>query len=245
MLDQPVSIAVAFSAGLLSFLSPCVLPLVPGYLSFISGVNFAAARADGGAAVMAERKTVIFNSLLFVLGFSAVFVLLGATATALGNVLNQHLDTLSKVAGVVLVLFGLHMTGLIKIKWLYQEKRVQLNSKPLGMLGAFLVGMAFAAGWTPCIGPVLGAILAMAANSDTIWLGIGLLGAYSAGLGVPFLLAAIGISQFYRFFDVFKHHLRKVEIASGVMLMAVGVLIFQGTLTQLQSWFPWLQRFAM
>lgn len=240
-----ISIFVAFFAGLMSFLSPCVLPLVPGYLSFVSGVNFSAARQDGGAAVMAARSTVLINSLVFVLGFSAVFVALGASATALGTILLKNLPMLGKIAGVVLVLFGLHMTGLIPIKALYQEKRVHVETKPLGLVGAFLVGMAFAFGWTPCIGPVLAGIMAIAASSDTIWKGVFLLAAYSAGLGVPFMLTALGISQFYRFFDGFKRHLRKVEIASGVLLMLVGVLIFQGSLAQIQAWFPFLQRFSM
>jgi cytochrome c-type biogenesis protein len=244
-MNENISIFVAFGAGLLSFLSPCVLPLVPGYLSFVSGVNFAAARMDGGAAVMAERKTVVLNSLAFIFGFSAVFVALGASATALGSLLLTHLPLLGKIAGVVLVLFGLHMTGLIKIKALYQEKRAQLEAKPLGLAGAFLVGMAFAFGWTPCIGPVLAGIMAIAASADTIWKGVALLSAYSLGLGVPFMLTALGITQFFRFFDAFKHHFRKVEIVSGVMLMVVGVLIFQGTLAQIQAWFPFLQRFAM
>lgn len=244
-MNGQISIFVAFFAGLMSFLSPCVLPLVPGYLSFVSGVNFAAARGDGGAAVLAERKTVILNSLLFILGFSTVFVALGASATAIGTLLLKNLPMLGKVAGAVLFVFGLHMTGLIPIKALYQEKRLHVETKPLGLLGAFVVGMAFAFGWTPCIGPVLAGIMAIAASSDTIWQGVFLLSAYSAGLGVPFMLTAIGISQFYRFFDAFKRHLRKVEIASGVLLMAVGVLIFQGSLAQIQAWFPFLARFSM
>lgn len=230
-----IPIYMAFAAGLLSFLSPCVLPLVPGYLSFVSGVNMAAARA-GGPAITLDRGLVLTNSLVFVLGFSTVFVLLGASATAVGTLLLAHLPLLSKVAGGLLVLFGLHMTGLIPIKALYQEKRFHVAEKPLGLVGAFLVGMAFAFGWTPCIGPILGGILAVAGTQETVWEGVGLLGAYSAGLGVPFLLTALGIHHFYRFFDRFKQHLRKVEIASGVLLMAVGVLIFTGGLAMLSGW---------
>lgn len=244
-MNAQVSIFVAFFAGLASFLSPCVLPLVPGYLSFVSGVNFNSARQDGGATVVAARGTVMLTSLVFVLGFSAVFIALGASATALGTLLLKNLPMLGKVAGVVLVLFGLHMTGLIPIKALYQEKRVHVETKPLGLVGAFVVGMAFAFGWTPCIGPVLAGILGLAASSDTIWKGVALLAAYSAGLGVPFMLTAFAINRFYAFFDVFKRHLRKVEIVSGVLLMGVGVLIFQGSLAQLQSWFPFLSHFSM
>jgi cytochrome c-type biogenesis protein len=233
-----IPLYVAFGAGLISFLSPCVLPLVPGYLSFVSGVNMAAARADGGADLALEQKAVLSNALAFVAGFSFVFILLGASATALGSVLLTHLPLLSKVAGVLLVLFGLHMTGLVPLKFLYQEKRVQVAKKPMGLLGAFAVGCAFAFGWTPCIGPVLAGILTIAGSQDTIWQGVALLAAYSAGLGTPFLLAAAGINQFYRFFDGFKRHLRKVEIVSGLLLMAVGVLIFTGSLSFISGLLP-------
>lgn len=236
----------AFTAGVLSFLSPCVLPLVPGYLSFVSGVNVASMRQEGASMAAADRKAVMLNSGAFVAGFSLIFVVLGATATAVGGFLNAHLTLVNQIAGVALVLFGLHMTHLIPIPWLYQEKRMQVANKPLGLLGAFLVGMAFAFGWTPCIGPVLGGILALAGGQDTVWAGVGLLAAYSAGLGLPFLAAAWGVSGFYRFFDKFKHHLRKVEIASGLLLMGVGVLIFRGDLASLQQYAPeWLQKLAL
>lgn len=240
-----IPLYVAFGAGLLSFLSPCVLPLVPGYLSFVSGVNMAAARAEGGLAAVADRKAVMMNSGMFVAGFSAVFILLGASATAIGSLMLSQLPLMSKIAGVLLILFGLHMTGLLPIKALYQEKRMQVAEKPLGLLGAFVVGCAFAFGWTPCIGPVLAGILALAGTAETIWQGVFLLAAYSAGLGVPFMLTAFGIQHFFRFFDNFKHHLRKVEIASGLLLVAVGVLIFTGSLTVLAGWFPFLNQFAL
>ena len=225
----------AFGAGLLSFLSPCVLPLVPGYLSYVSGVNLAAARSDGGAAIADQRGQVILSSLFFVLGFSVVFILLGASATAIGSLLLSHLPLLAKVGGVLLVLFGLHQTGLLRIKALYAEKRFQVANKPLGLAGAFLVGSAFAFGWTPCIGPVLSAILVVAGSQETIWQGVLLLACYSAGLGVPFLAIAFGINQFYRFFDNFKHHLPKVELASGLLLVAIGVLMFMGKLDSLAT----------
>lgn len=264
-MSTQINVAVAFGAGLLSFLSPCVLPLVPGYLSFVSGVNLAAARAPivaaepGDAAglaqaeaaqaardaVTASRGTVIANSAMFVLGFSVIFILLGASATALGGKLLEWLPQLSKAAGVLLVLFGLHMTGLIPIKALYMEKRFHVAEKPLGLLGAFVVGCAFAFGWTPCIGPVLGGILTIASSSDSVWEGILLLAAYSAGLGVPFMATALAINRFYAFFDRFKAHFRKVEIVSGVLLMAVGVLIFTGSLSQIATWFPFLEKFQL
>ena len=240
-----IPLYVAFGAGLISFLSPCVLPLVPGYLSFVSGVNFAAARADGGAEIAANRKTVVSNAAMFVVGFSLVFIALGASATAVGHLISSHLPLLSKVAGALLFLFGLHMTGLIPIKALYKEKRFEVANKPLGMAGALLVGMAFAFGWTPCIGPVLAGILTVAGSQDSIGQGVGLLAAYSAGLGVPFMLTALGIHQFYKFFDGFKQHFRKVEIASGLLLVAIGALIFTGNLTVLAGWFPFLNQFAL
>ncbi|HEY9724425.1 MAG TPA: cytochrome c biogenesis protein CcdA [Oscillatoriaceae cyanobacterium] len=230
-----ISLIAAFVGGLLSFLSPCVLPLVPGYLSFVSGVNMAAARADGGAEVAARRGTVIASASMFVLGFSVVFILLGASATALGGLLLSHLPILAKVAGVLLVAFGLHQTGLIRVKALYQEKRMQVAQKPLGLLGAFVVGSAFAAGWTPCIGPILATILALAGTQQTVWQGVGLLAVYSAGLGVPFMAMAIGINQFYRFFDRFKQHMHKVELASGLLLVTLGVLMFMGKLDVLAN----------
>jgi cytochrome c-type biogenesis protein len=236
-MSQNISLGVAFGAGLMSFLSPCVLPLVPGYLSFVSGVNLAAARqvqADGTVAEIPVGP-VFGNALFFVVGFSSVFVALGASATALGAMLGTHLPLLSKIAGAMLVLFGLHMTGLLPIKALYAEKRFHVTTKPLGWLGAFLVGCAFAFGWTPCIGPILGGIMTMAATSDQIGEGVKLLSAYSAGLGVPFLLTALLIHRFYAFFDAVKGHFRKVEVASGVLLMAVGVLIFTGKLAQLSG----------
>ncbi len=264
-MNSQLNVAVAFGAGLLSFLSPCVLPLVPGYLSFISGVNLAAARSggwdqvaggvDGGAAelpaadrlaaVAAARRAVLLNAIMFVLGFSAVFIVLGASASALGSKLLEHLPAISKAAGVVLVLFGLHMTGLIPIKALYREARVQVTTKPLGLFGAFVVGCAFAFGWTPCIGPVLAGILTLAGSQDTIWHGVALLTAYSAGLGVPFLLTAVAINHFYKLFDALKAHFRKIEIISGLLLMAVGIMIFTGSLSALANWFPFLGKFAL
>jgi cytochrome c-type biogenesis protein len=243
-LSEPISYVTAFGAGLLSFLSPCVLPLVPGYLSFVSGVNMAAMRSGEATLGAAERRTVLFNAVAFILGFSVIFIALGASATAIGAALLKYLPLLGKVAGVLLILFGIHMTGLIPIKALYSEKRMHVSQKPLGILGAFVVGCAFAFGWTPCIGPILAGILAIAGSQDTVWQGIALLATYSAGLGIPFLLTALGISQFYRFFDSFKHHFRKVEIGSGVLLIIVGLLIATNSLSQLATYFPFLNRFA-
>lgn len=244
-MSSQVPLYTAFFAGLISFLSPCVLPLVPGYLSYISGVSSDQMR-DGADAE--TRRRVMVNAAGFVLGFSLVFVALGASATALGQLMLTQLDLLSKVAGAVIILFGLHTMGLLRIKWLYMEKRVQLNAKPLGVVGAVLVGMAFGFGWTPCIGPILASILAVAATQETVGQGISLLTVYSLGLGIPFLLAGLAINQFFAVFDHVKRHMRVVEIASGLLLIAVGLLMITNNLTMLSGWLqqiPLFQKLAV
>lgn len=227
-MNVSISFPTAFLAGLISFLSPCVLPLVPGYLSYISGVSSEEMRE--GADLAAHRR-VLFNSLGFILGFSLVFVALGATATFIGSFLTRELPLLSRVAGVIIVIFGLHTMGIFKIKALYMEKRFQVAAKPAGLLGSVLVGLAFAFGWTPCIGPILAAILTYAAQQQTVGQGIALLSAYSLGLGVPFFLTALAINAFFRMFDKIKKHMRIIEILSGLLLIAVGVLIYTNNLT--------------
>jgi cytochrome c-type biogenesis protein len=182
---QEVSLLAAFVAGVLSFISPCVLPHIPGYVSFVSGVTLDEMRGTGAAAALATsatRRRAVIMSLAFVLGFSIVFISLGASATAIGTLLMDHLALLGKIAGVIIILFGLHMMGVLKIGWLYSEKRVQTNKKPAGFFGAILVGIAFAFGWTPCIGPILSAILFVAAAQETVGEGVQLLAVYSAGL---------------------------------------------------------------
>src|SRR4051795_2106540 len=185
---ENVTLLAAFGAGLLSFISPCVLPLIPGYLSYISGLSLDEMRGASGAAVAPPevRNRIILSSLAFILGFSIVFVALGASASAIGQFLMSRLTILGRIAGAIIVLFGLHTMGLLRIDWLYQEKRVQTNRRPAGFFGATLVGIAFAFGWTPCIGPILAGILAIAAAQNTIGEGIKLLAAYSAGLAIPF-----------------------------------------------------------
>ena len=244
-MTSQVPLYTAFFAGLISFLSPCVLPLVPGYLSYISGVSSDQMRAGADAAT---RRRVMINAFGFVLGFSLIFVALGASATALGQLLLDQLDLLSKIAGAVIIVFGLHTMGILRIKWLYMEKRVQLSSKPLGALGAVVVGMAFGFGWTPCIGPILASILAVAATQETMTQGISLLTVYSLGLGIPFLLAGLAINQFFSVFDRLKRHMRWIEIASGLLLIGVGLLMFTNNLTMLAGWLqqvPVLQKLAI
>ncbi len=219
---------VAFIAGLLSFLSPCVLPLVPSYVGFITGMTL--------PEVSGRRHAALTHALLFVAGFSLVFVLLGASATALGRALNYYQVWLQRVGGVLIILFGLLCLGVFKGGLLTQERRLHLEHKPVGYLGSLLVGMAFAAGWTPCIGPVLGGILGLAATSSDVTRGMQLLAAYSAGLALPFLIAAVAVESFLDWFQRFRRFLPWVMRVSGVMLIVVGVLLVTGEFTRLAGW---------
>ena len=252
-----VSLVAAFGAGVLSFISPCVLPLVPGYLSFISGVSLDQMRgtptpvgvgpggtATAAVAAPAVGRGVFLSSLSFVMGFSLVFIMLGATASTLGAALLERLSLMGKIAGVLLVVFGLHTMGVLKIKWLYAEKRFQTDAKPAGLLGAFVVGLAFAFGWTPCIGPILGAILALAADEGTLQRGIVLLTVYSAGLGIPFLLTSLAVNQFFAAFAKIRKHYRTIEITAGLLMVTIGVLIFTNRFTIItQALQPFLPTF--
>lgn len=221
--------AVAFAAGLLSFLSPCVLPLVPSYLGFLTGVTLP-------EEVAGRRHLALLHALLFVLGFSLVFVLLGASATALGRSLSHYQVWLQRIGGGLIILFGLVCLGAVRLRLLEQERRVHFEDKPLGFLGSGLVGMAFAAGWTPCIGPVLGGILGLAASEADVTRGMLLLGVYSAGLAVPFLVAALALESFLKWFQRFRRFLPWVMRASGVLLIFVGVLMISGHFTRLAAW---------
>jgi cytochrome c-type biogenesis protein len=245
---QEVSLFAAFLAGILSFISPCVLPLIPGYLSFVSGVTLDEMRAPGASVTLvdsgAKRRRAVIMSLAFVLGFSIIFIALGASATAIGTLLMEHLQLLGKIAGVVIILFGLHMMGVLKIGLLYKEKRVQTNKKPAGFLGAILVGMAFAFGWTPCIAPILSAILVVAATQETVGEGVALLAAYSAGLGVPFIATSFAINQFLAASARIRKHYHTIEVVSGLLMVIVGVLIFTNKFTVIaQLLTPYLPAF--
>lgn len=223
-----LGIVVAFIAGLLSFLSPCVLPLVPSYIGFLTGMTL--------GEVSDRRRDALLHALLFVAGFSIIFMLLGATATALGRALNYYQVWLQRVGGALIILFGLLCLGVFKVGMLTQERRLHLERKPVGYLGSVLVGMAFAAGWTPCIGPVLGGILGLAATSSDVSRGMLLLGVYSAGLAVPFLIAALALESFLEWFQRFRRFLPWVMRASGVLLIMVGVLLVTGEFTRLAGW---------
>lgn len=234
-MDSSVSLFGAFGAGVLSFISPCVLPIVPGYLSFISGVNVTEFKGTEAPPGLARR--VAITSLFFVLGFSTVFVALGAAATYVGYYLQQYKRTLGMIGGVVIILLGLHTAGILPIKWLLYEKRAEVKTRPLGLLGAYVVGLAFAFGWTPCIGPILGAILLYASQQETVAQGVVLLAAYSAGLGIPFIASALAVNGFFAAFGRLRRHMRAVELVSGALLVGVGVLLVTNRLTLLASFF--------
>jgi cytochrome c-type biogenesis protein len=227
-----IGFAVAFAAGMLSFLSPCVLPLVPSYVSFVAGVGMEELEA-GGREV---RKTAFVHSLLFVLGFSVIFMALGASASYVGQLLRDYQVWITRIGGVLVVLFGLHLLGVTPVRFLNREKRVHLQDKPLGYAGTFLVGVTFGAGWTPCIGPILGGILTYAATRERLVEGLQLLGVYSAGLAIPFLISALALSWFLSSFKKFRQYIPMVERASGGLLVLVGVLLLSGQFTALASW---------
>lgn len=242
-----VGYAGAVLAGTLSFLSPCVLPLVVPYLGFLGGVTLRA--APGGAVAEApNRGLVLLAALFFVLGFATVFTMFGATASALSQLLAEHLDTLAVVAGIVLILFGLHVAGVLRIGLLDREARLQTKEKPVSPLGAYVVGLAFAFGWTPCVGPVLAGILTIAAAGDGVAEGAMLLFAYALGIGIPFMLAAAFVTPFLRLVARFRRHYRAVELAAGGLLALTGVLVLTGSFQEIGAWmldrWPGLGRFG-
>jgi cytochrome c-type biogenesis protein len=229
---ENVTLLAAFAAGFLSFVSPCVLPLIPGYVSFVSGVSLDEMRGGAGSSPSAAvRRRTFVTSLAFVLGFSLVFISLGASATAIGQMVMSRLSLLDKIGGAVIVLFGLHTMGVFRIGWLYQEKRLQTTKKPASLFGAMLVGVAFAFGWTPCIGPILAAILFVAGAQETVRQGIILLAIYSAGLAIPFIATSLAINHFFSAFARIRRHYKTIEVTSGALLIVIGVLIFTGRLT--------------
>ena len=224
-----VSYIAAFVGGFLSFVSPCVLPLIPGYLSFVSGVSMEEFRS--GTATTSSRRQLLSASLAFVAGFSLVFIALGASASAIGEFLMSRLPLLGKIAGVLIIIFGLHTMGVFRLRFLETEKRVHTQRKPAGLFGAMVVGIAFAFGWTPCIGPILGGILVMAGRQETVADGVKLLATYSAGLGIPFLLTALAMNHFFRASARIRKHYHAIEVTSGVLLIAIGALIFTNQFT--------------
>jgi cytochrome c-type biogenesis protein len=240
MSSLPLPIA-AFVAGLVSFLSPCVLPLVPGYVSLLSGVGVEELKVQEAGIL----RKLMLNSVAFVVGFSIVFVTLGAISTEVGQLAARYKSTLATVAGVVIIVFGLHLTGILRINALYADKRLHHVKGGSTPWGAFAIGFAFAFGWTPCVGPILSTILAIAAAQNSVSKGIFLLTIYSLGLAIPFLIFALGIERFIKFYGGFRRHMHTVEVASGALLIALGVLLVFGKFTLLSHYFSFLNRFTL
>ena len=234
-MDLDVSIGMALGAGVISFLSPCVLPLVPPYLCFITGASLEQLIEDK-EAMAAQRRHTLLAALMFVLGFATVFILLGVSASYVGQMLRSYLPLLAKVAGVFIILMGLNFLGVFKLGFLNREKRYHAETRPAGLVGAYAVGLAFAFGWTPCIGPVLAMILTLAATEQDMARGAWLLAVYSAGLGIPFLLAAAGVGTFLGFLKRFRRHMVTVERVMGVLLVLTGVLFVTGQMSNIAYW---------
>jgi cytochrome c-type biogenesis protein len=241
-----ITYAAALLAGIISFISPCVLPLVPPYLCFLAGTTFEQLVARKPASLVARRE--ILTAFVFVLGFTTVFVALGAGASAIGGVVRAYADVLSMVAGVVIIVMGLHFLGLFRIPILHATLKIDVSAKPVGLWGAYVIGLAFAFGWTPCIGPVLAAILAVAASEQTVTKGASLLAVYSLGLGIPFILAAVAIGPFMKLLAKMRSRLGLIEKVMGALLVLTGVAFLTGAMSWMSYWllekFPVLQSFG-
>jgi cytochrome c-type biogenesis protein len=235
-MNLDVSISAAIVAGVLSFLSPCVLPLVPPYLCYISGVSLEDLTSQENPDAGHHRSRVLLTGFVFVLGFTTVFTLLGATASVAGQVLRDHLPLLAKLAGAAIIIMGLHFLGLFKIAFLSREARYHQEGPSVGLLGAYLIGLAFAFGWTPCIGPVLAAILSVAGQTESVTSGMALLAFYSLGLGIPFMLAAFSVDSFLSFFKKFRRHMALVERLMGVALVITGIAFLTGGMQTMSYW---------
>jgi len=232
-MQADVSYLAALIAGLVSFLSPCVLPLVPPYLVFLAGTSLERL-ADKKVEQRVKRETVT-AAVLFVLGFSTVFVALGASASAIGSLIRAYSGPLAIIAGIIIIVMGLHFLGVTRIAFLYRQKRLEV-AKPVGLWGAYVIGFAFAFGWTPCIGPILAAILAVAASEQTVAKGASLLAVYSLGLGIPFVVAAFAIEPFAAFLSRFRNYLHRVEQAMGALLVVTGIAFLTGSINQMSVW---------
>ncbi len=232
-------------AGLLSFLSPCVLPIVPGYLCFLAGTSLDKISSGENAS---KERNVFYFALSFVFGFSTVFILLGASATLLSGLIYEYLDILRVVGGIIIIVFGIHFMQIIQLPFLNRDTRYQIESYRPGIVGSYVIGLSFAFGWTPCIGPILGSVLSIAASSETVTYGIVLLMLYSAGLGIPFLLAAYAINGFMRFLSKIRNYIRAIEIFTGVLLVIFGILILTNRIQELAfffiKYFPFLTQFG-
>lgn len=231
---ENISILVALSAGVISFLSPCILPLIPSYIAFITGVSIEELSLE--ESLKQVRKKVIANSLMFILGFSLIFIALGASATFLGKFLARNIRWFEIIGGAIVIIFGLHFAGILRLRFLEREKKVHLKKKPLGYLGTCLVGLAFGAGWTPCVGPILGSILTLAATTQNILKGIVLLAFYSIGIGIPFFLSALIIHRFFEYFQAIRKYFKVITVVGGVLLIIVGILLISGYFSSMSSY---------
>lgn len=232
---QEISILIAFFAGFLSFVSPCVLPLVPSYITYIAGVSFKDLTDEKARRRL--RWATLSHSILFIIGFSTIFILMGASASFVGQLLVKYQNWIMKVGGVLVIILGIHFTGIIHLPFLQMEKRFELRKKPLGYLGSFFVGVVFAAGWTPCIGPILSTILIYASTSDSYTTGMMLLTVYSMGLGIPFLISSLAFNSFLSAFDKIKRYMRVITIISGFFLIAIGILFLTDTFRVINYYF--------
>ena len=232
--SENISVFVAFSAGLISFLSPCILPLIPSYLAFITGVSVEELTIVDNLKQV--RLKVIAHSLMFILGFSLIFVALGASATFVSKFLSRNIRWFEIVGGVLIILFGLHFTGIFRLRFLDREKKFHLKKKPLGYLGTVLVGMAFGAGWTPCVGPILGSILTMAATTQNIIKGILLLAFYSLGIALPFFISGLILHRFFEYFQSIRKYFKVITTVGGILLIIVGILLVSGYFSAMSSY---------
>jgi len=235
-----ISLLAAFSAGLLSFVSPCVLPLVPSYISYITGLSVE--QLTDASERNKFKSAIILNALLFIGGFSTVFIAFGASASFLGQILITYQDHIRRIGGLMIIVFGLYLLGILNLNFLKVEHRYQFRNRPAGYLGSFLIGIAFAAGWTPCVGPVLGTILLYASTTDSLWSGVILLACYSLGLALPLFLTALGVDRFLAYFKEVRAYLWGVSTVSGVLLIVVGVMIYANSLTMITSF---LERYGI
>jgi len=229
-----IGIGAALLAGLLSFVSPCVLPIVPPYLAYLAGISVSELSDD--AVPEGTSRRIFLSSMLFVLGFTTVFVALGATASFIGQSIAQYFNILSIIAGILIIIMGLHFLGVFRIALLYREARIDVRKKPAGLVGSYIMGLAFAFGWTPCVGPVLAAILFVAGAEDTAMRGAGLLAAYSLGIGIPFMLAGLFAGRFLSWANRFKKHMHKIEMAMGGFLVLTGIVFITGTMSYISQW---------
>jgi cytochrome c-type biogenesis protein len=232
---QDVSLLIAFSAGFLSFVSPCVLPLVPSYITYITGASFKDLSGAEGRAKL--RWATVLHSLFFIIGFSVVFILMGASASYLGQLLARYQTWMMKAGGVLVIILGIHFTGIINLPFLQMEKRFEMRKKPLGYVGSFLVGIIFAAGWTPCIGPILSTILIYASTTKSFTTGVLVLTSYSIGLGIPFFLSSLAFQTFLSAFEKIKRYMKVITIVSGFFLIGIGILFLTDTFREINNYF--------